>query len=94
MLHQLELGQREIGGDGYPYGLQLILGGLTAAIHRSDPVALLDLDPVIASLREQIRDPDFIRKLVRENLLDNKHRVRLTMKPDPELSQRKEQKRA
>ncbi len=92
VLHQLELGQREIGGDGYPYGLQLILGGLTAAIHRSDPVALLDLDPVIASLREQIRDPDFIRKLVRENLLDNRHRVRLTMKPDPVLSQRKEQK--
>jgi hypothetical protein len=91
VLHQLELGQREIGGDGYPYGLQLILGGLTAAIHRSDPVALLDLDPVIESLREQIRDPDFIKRLVQQNLLDNMHRVRLTMKPDPELSQRKDQ---
>ena len=92
VLHQLELGQREIGGDGYPYGLQLILGGLSAAIHRSDPVALLDLDPVIASLREQIRDPDFIKCLVRKNLLDNRHRVRMTMKPDTELSQRKEQR--
>ena len=90
VLHQLELSQREIGGDGYPYGLQLILSGLTAAIHRSNPIALLDLDPVIRSLREQIRDPDFIKRLVRENLLDNQHRVRLTMKPDPELSQRKE----
>ncbi|MBV1930310.1 MAG: insulinase family protein, partial [Porticoccaceae bacterium] len=33
-LHQLELQQREIGGDSYPYGLQLILTSLTSATHR------------------------------------------------------------
>ena len=91
VLHQLELSQREIGGDGYPYGLQLILGGLSAAIHRGDPATLLNLDPVIESLREKIKDPDYIKHLVRELLLDNPHRVRLTMKPDTGLSQRKEE---
>ena len=91
VLHQLEISQREIGGDGYPYGLQLILDGLTAAIHRSDPAALLNLDPVIESLRHQIKDPEFIKGLVREYLLDNQHRVRLTLRPDAELSRRKEQ---
>ncbi|MDH5611793.1 MAG: insulinase family protein [Gammaproteobacteria bacterium] len=91
VLHQLEISQREIGGDGYPYGLQLILGGLTAAIHRSDPTALLDLDPVIESLREDIKDPEFIKQLVKKYLLDNPHRVRLTLRPDTQLSQRKEQ---
>ena len=90
VLHQLEISQREIGGDGYPFGLQLILGGLTAAVHRSDPSELLDLDPVIESLREQIKDPEFIKQLVKEYLLDNQHRVRLTLRPDTELSQRKE----
>jgi presequence protease len=85
-LHQLELHRREIGGDGYPYGLQLILGALPAAIHRGDPVAALNLDPVLARLREEVRDPDFVPGLVRGLLLDNPHRVRLTMKPDPELS--------
>ena len=90
VLHQLEISQREIGGDGYPFGLQLILGGLTAAIHRSDPTALLDLDPVIESLRKDIEDPEFIKQLVKKYLLDNPHRVRLTMRPDTELSQRKE----
>ena len=29
-LHQLELSQREIGGDGYPFGLQLIFSCLSA----------------------------------------------------------------
>ena len=94
VLHQLELSQREIGGDGYPYGLQLILGGLSAAIHGGDPVAVLNLDPVLEQLRQDIQDPQFIRKLVRDNLLNNRHRVRLTMRPDAELSQRRDQAEA
>jgi len=90
VLHQLELSQREVGGDSYPFGLQLILNGLTAAIHRSEPVELLNLDPVIESLRESIKDPDFIKHLVRDLLLENQHRVRLTLRPDEQLSQRKD----
>ena len=88
-LHQLELDQREITGGSYPYGLQLILAGLPAAIHRGDPVAMLDLDPALARLRKQITDPGFIPGLVRSLLLDNPHRVSLTLKPDPELAARR-----
>ncbi|MYA35359.1 MAG: peptidase M16 [Gammaproteobacteria bacterium] len=88
-LHQLELDQREITGGSYPYGLQLILAGLPAAIHRGDPVAMLDLDPVLAKLREAIRDPGFIPGLARDLLLDNPHRVTLTLVPDPELEARR-----
>ncbi len=88
-LHQLELDQREIGGGSYPYGLQLILAGLPAAIHRGDPAEMLDLDPVLEKLRRQIRDADFIPGLVRELLLDNPHRVTLTLQPDAELAARK-----
>ncbi len=85
VLHQLELSQREIGGDGWPYGLQIIFSCMSAAIHRGDPIALLDLDAVLAELRTEIQDPDFIRKLIRELLLNNTHRVRVVMKPDREL---------
>ncbi len=88
-LHQLELSQREITGDGFPYGLQLILGALPAAVHRGDPIALLNLDPVLERLRQDIQDPGFIRRLVREWLLDNPHRVRLAMAPDPELDRKR-----
>jgi hypothetical protein len=89
VLHQLELSQREVAGDGYPYGLQLILEGLSAAIHRGDPVAVMDLDPVLARLRLAIQDPQFIPGLVRGWLLDNPHRVRLTLRPEPKLSARR-----
>lgn len=89
-LHQLELQQREIGGDGYPYGLQLILTSLTSATHRGDPIALLDLEPVLAELRESIANPEFIKSLARELLVDNPHRVRLTLRPEPALSARRD----
>lgn len=86
VLHQLELSQREIGGDGYPYGLQLILAGLSAATHRGNPIDVLNLDPVLEKLREDIKQPDFIKNLVKKYLLENPHRIRLTLKPDSELS--------
>ena len=91
VLHQLELTQREISGDGYPFGLQLLLAGLGAAVHGGDPAQLIDLDPALAKLRRHVEDPDYIKQLVRRLLLDNFHRVHLTLAPDPELAQRREQ---
>lgn len=89
VLHQLELHQREVSGDGMPYGLNLILQALGPATHYADPIPALDLEPVIAELREEIRDPMFIRRLARRLLLDNTHRVTLVMTPDTALSQRR-----
>ncbi len=82
VLHQLELSQREISGDHYPYGLQLILGALSPMIHGGDPLELLDLEPVLDNLRIKIEDPGYIKGLVKRLLLDNPHRVTLSLKPD------------
>ena len=94
VLHQLELEQREVGGGSYPYGLQLILDAVSAAVHRGDPVAALNIDPVLNDLREKIKDPEFIKSLVTDGLLQNQHRVCLTLKPDPQLNSRREKAEA
>lgn len=95
VLHQIELSQREISGDGYPYGLSLMLQAMAPAMHGGDPVAALDQDALLETLRQDIQNPDFIKNLARRLLLDNPHRVRLVMQPDPQLSQREaEQERA
>ncbi len=86
MLHQLEFSQREITGGGFPYGLQLMVKALPAALHGGDPISMLDMEPVLESLREKTRNPDFISEQVRK-LLDNPHRVRLSMVPDTSLAQ-------
>ncbi|MBJ7556381.1 insulinase family protein [Marinomonas spartinae] len=91
MLHQLELSQREIGGGSYPYGLQLILAGLSTAVHSGDVIAQLDLDPVIEAMREKVRDPQYIPNLIQTLLLSNAHRVTLTLSPDDALETRRNQ---
>ena len=90
VLHQLELHRREIGGDGYPYGLQLMLSALPALLHGGDPIPFLDLDDTLQQLAEDAQAPDFVPGLARE-LLENPHRVRLTLSPDAGLATAREQ---
>lgn len=94
ILHQLELSQREIRGDGMPFGLQLLLGGLTSAMQRGDTLASLDLDPVLERLREKTKDSNFIPELVNRLLINNAHRVRLTLRPDNAISELRNQAEA
>lgn len=86
VLHQFELEQREVSSGSYPYGLRLAGVMLPIAMHSGDPIAALDLDPQLNALREKIKDPEFIKKLVKTHLLDNPHRVRTVMIPDLTLS--------
>ncbi|MGE0482754.1 MAG: insulinase family protein [Gammaproteobacteria bacterium] len=81
-MDRLEMAQRDIGGDGYPFGLQLMGRLLPGALYRREPRALLDLDPVLRAFRARLDDADFVRGLVRRTLLDNPHRVRVVMTPD------------
>lgn len=90
MLHQLELSQREVGGDSYPYGLQLILHSLGGALHDGDPIALLDTDSALKQLEDEVKSADFIPSLIKKLLLDNPHRVRYVMSPDTELADNNE----
>ena len=93
-LHTLELHQREISGDSYPYGLQLILSALSTATHRGDPIELLDIDPVLERLAIAIQDRSYIPRLIREYLLDNPHRLTLTVQPDTALAARRDAEEA
>lgn len=94
ILHQLELSQREIRGDGMPFGLQLLMGGLTSAMQRGDTLASLDLDPALERLREKTTDSNFIPELVNRLLINNAHRVRLTLRPDNAISELRNQAEA
>ncbi len=90
VLHQLELEQREVTGGTYPYGLHLILDALPTAIHYGDALTALDLEPVLEQLRKDIENPRFIPQLIQTLLLDNPHRIRLTLKPDNQLATRRD----
>lgn len=88
VLDRLEMAQRDIGGNGYPYGLQLMGRALPGAMYRRDPVALLDIDARLKDLRERAGDPAFVPRLVAARLLGNGHRARIVMRPDPAQRER------
>lgn len=83
--------QREIAGDSFPYGLQLIMTAISPMVHGGDPVELLDLEPVLETMRRKIRDPQYVPGLIRRLLIDNPHRVTLTLRPDDQLENRRQE---
>ena len=91
ILHQIELHQREINGDGTPYGLSLILNGLGSAIHHNDPIHVWDVDSAIEQVKEELKDPMWLSSLIQTHLLDNPHRVQMTLVPDATKSVKEQQ---
>ena len=91
ILHQIELHQREINGDGTPYGLSLILNGLGSAIHHNDPIHVWDVDSAIEQVKEELKDPMWLSNLIQIHLLDNPHRVQMTLVPDATKSVKEQQ---
>ena len=89
VLHQLELSQREVSGDGYPYGLQIIQSSLSVAVQGGNVKSHLDIDDALKQLRINIQDPKYISSLVKTLLIDNPHRVTLSLVPDNNMSEQK-----
>ena len=88
ILHQIEIDQRHIGGDSMPYGLNLMLEGFSTAIHDGNPIDVWEVDAHLLWLREQVQDKAWLPNLIKTHLLDNQHRVRVTLTPDSEKSAR------
>ncbi|PNK61922.1 insulinase family protein [Psychrobacter sp. FDAARGOS_221] len=86
ILHQIEIDQRHIGGDSIPYGLNLMLEGFSTAIHDGNPIDIWQVDEHLNWLREQVKDPNWLPNLLKQHLLDNPHRVRVTLVPDENKS--------
>ncbi len=88
ILHQIEIDQRHIGGDSMPYGLNLLLEGFSTAIHDGNPLDVWEVDEHLLWLREQVADEQWLPNLIKTHLLDNNHRVRVTLTPDSEKTAR------
>ncbi|GAB4256853.1 MAG: insulinase family protein [Deferrisomatales bacterium] len=93
-IQQIEFAHREVRGDHYPYGLGLLMRVMGPWIHGADPAQPLLLGEHLERLRGRIDAGGYFEALLRRWLLDNPHRVTLTLKPDPDLAAREEQRQA
>ena len=90
-IHRLELANREVGGDSYPYAISLMFRILGPWIHCNDPISALQLDDNLTKLRHKLTEGRFFEDLIHTWLLDNNHRITLCLRPDPELGSMMEQ---
>lgn len=94
-IHQIELGRREVSNAGFPYGLKLFFRFAGSWLHGGDPLRALKLDEDLERLNVERAAGGFFEKMIREELLDNSHRVLIALTPDPQLQERQtEQERA
>ena len=91
-LHQLEIRQREITGSGMPYGLQIMLSCLPACIHNDDPLKVLDLDSSFTKVKENLKQDNYLEKLIEEKLINNTHRLNYSLIPDVSFNKKNEDK--
>ncbi len=91
-IHQIEFYRKEITNTPYPFGIKLLLDISSALIHEGDPVACINIDKDLDELKQRLKKGGFLEKCLKRYFLDNPHRVRFTLKPDPKLEERTRQK--
>jgi hypothetical protein len=91
-IHQFEFHRREITNTPYPYGIKLLLGMGGTWIHGGDPLRVLKFDDDLSEIRRKMDRGRFFERLIEKFFLENPHRVRLTLYPDPEMAEREERR--
>ncbi len=86
-IHQIEFHRKEITNTPYPYGIKLLLAFIGPLLHGGDPVKILEFDDDLNKLREWMKREPFFENLIKIKLLNNHHRIRLTMVPDQQMEQ-------
>ncbi|HMQ54298.1 MAG TPA: insulinase family protein [Anaerolineae bacterium] len=86
---------RENNTGSFPRGLSLMLRSLTSWLYEHDPIEVLGFEAPLAAVKAKYEtDSRFFEQLIEAHLLQNQHRVTLTLSPDPTLRQRQEAEEA
>ena len=88
-LNSAEFKLREADFGTYPKGLIYGLSVLDSWIYDIDPVSSLQYEPLLKELRDAV-NTNYYETLIETNLLDNTHRVILTLTPEPGKEEREQ----
>jgi Zn-dependent M16 (insulinase) family peptidase len=90
-IHQIEFSRSEITGSHNPFGLSLFMRSALLKLHGVNPSEGLKIHTLFDQLRKRCEDPSYLPFLIKKFLIDNKHKVTLTMIPDEELAKKENQ---
>jgi Zn-dependent M16 (insulinase) family peptidase len=91
-IHQLEFHRKEVTNTPYPYGLKLLMGFTGTWLHGGDPEEILELDAIMNRLKIAVDNGHFFENCIQTYLLNNPHRVLLSLKPDAAIEEKEEQR--
>lgn len=81
-LNNAEFKLREADFGAYPKGLIYGIGIMDTWLYGGDPISRLQYNPMLAALRDGI-DKGYYESLIENYLLDNSHKVIVTLLPQP-----------
>ncbi len=87
-IHQIEFHRKEVTNTPYPYGLKLLMGFAGTWLHGGDPEEILELDALMDKMKAAIAKGPYLEQCIQTYLLDNPHRVLLTLEPDSAITER------
>lgn len=88
-IHQLEFHRSEITGDHAPFGLSLFMRSALLKQHKVNSEEGLKIHSLFENVYKKfLADPNYFGDLIKRQLLDNPHFVRIVMIPDKELNAR------
>ncbi len=86
-LNTVEFALRENNTGSFPRGLALMLGILNDWNYDRDPVAALAFEAPLNSIKRRVSAGErYFENLIQNHFLNNRHRVTLLLRPDPQLS--------
>ena len=88
-IHQIEFHRKEKTNHPYPYGLKLLLSFAGSWMHGTDPFKILDIDADLNQVRKEMAKGPLFESQLNTFLLENPHRVRFSLIPDPREEERK-----
>ncbi|MBJ7450122.1 MAG: insulinase family protein [Parachlamydiales bacterium] len=90
-IHQLEFSRSEISGGSSPFGLTLFMRAALLKQQGGNPSDGLRIHSLFEELRQDLKNPTYLKELIHRHILDNSHSLLLSMHPNPTMSQKEEQ---
>lgn len=91
-LNTLEFERREKNTGSYPRGLVMFIEMLPQWLHGGDPFEAMAFELPLSRIRNRIaNEPGYLENLINVYLLNNPHRVTVTLTPDPAVKVEREE---
>lgn len=90
-INTVEFALRENNTGSYPRGLHVMLRSLTTWLYDASPFLMLEFEPVLAKIKQDVANGRYFEGLIQKLLLENMHRTVLVLEPDTELGRKQEE---